>query len=106
MRDRRISKHLQSREEYDSKLAAAVFEFESHEASNRDPSKTVPGPLLNRPAAGESSTGTVAVTRHGQCFEAEYNHIRDFPAAAGGATDSQVPQASARHEDQYPGPSL
>ena len=54
MRDRRISKHLQSREEYDSKLAAAVFEFQSHEASSRDLSKTVPGPLLNRPAASES----------------------------------------------------
>ena len=62
-RDRCISKHLQSREEYDSKLAAAVFEFQSHEASTRDPSKTVPGPLLNRPAAGESSDrDDVAVT--------------------------------------------
>ena len=62
-RDRLISKHLQSREGYDSKLAAAVFEFQSHEASTRDPSKTVPGPLLNRPAAGESSDrDDVAVT--------------------------------------------
>ena len=80
MRDRRISKHLQSREEYDSKLAAAVFEFQSHEASNRDPSKTVPGPLLNRPVGGRIvDRDDVAVTRHGQCFEAELRHIRDFP---------------------------
>ena len=67
-RDRRIFKHLQSREEYDSKLAAVVFEFQSHEASNRDPSKTVPGPRLNRPAAGESrisASKTLPMTGYG-----------------------------------------
>jgi len=82
-RDRRISKHLQSPEEYDSKLAAAIFEFQSHKASNCDPSK-------NCPRAASKSAGfgrivdwdDVAVTRHGQCFAAAIRHIRDLPAAA------------------------
>ena len=54
-RDRCISKHLQSREEYDSKLAAAVFEFQSHEASNRDPSKNCP-----RAASKSAGCGRIA----------------------------------------------
>jgi len=52
---RRISKHLQSREEYDSKLAAAVFEFQSHKASNRDPSKNCP-----RAASKSAGCGRIA----------------------------------------------
>src|SRR5215467_2972760 len=42
-RDRRISKHLQSREEYDSKLAVGVSEFQSHEATAIQ-AKLSPGP--------------------------------------------------------------
>jgi hypothetical protein len=76
-RDRCISKHLQSREGYDSKLAAEVFEFQSDEATDRDPTKTVPGQLLNWPAADESpDRNGVAVPR------ITHKSLRGAPGAA------------------------
>ena len=82
-RDRRISKHPQSREEYDSEVSGGglrVLESRGEQPRSKQ----------NCPRAPSKSAGCerivdrddVAVTRHGQCFEAESWGTR-FQASAG-----------------------